>query len=97
MPDSPNPGDVFRYQILRGEISMNCREAIDVIADFLDEALSRDALDALESHFSDCPPCRAYLRTYRSTRGLVTEVTKVEMPPEMRERLRRFLIQQLSS
>lgn len=76
---------------------MNCREAIDVIADFLDQTLSRDDLGALESHFSDCPPCRAYLRTYRSTRGLVSEVTNVEMPPEMRERLRRFLIQQLSS
>ena len=76
---------------------MTCRDAIDVLAEFLDQTLSHDAGEALEDHFRDCPPCRAYLRTYRATRGLVGEAGRVEMPPEVRARLRQFLIDQLSA
>jgi mycothiol system anti-sigma-R factor len=76
---------------------MTCRDAIDVLAEFLDQALSREAGEALEAHLSDCPPCQAFLSTYRATRGLVGEVCRVEMPAELRVRLRRFLIDQLGA
>jgi anti-sigma factor (TIGR02949 family) len=76
---------------------MTCRDAIDVLAEFLDQTLSHEAGEALEAHFSDCPPCRAYLKTYRATRGLVGEAGRVEMPPEVRARLRKFLIDQLGT
>src|SRR4030095_3527630 len=39
----------------------------------------------------------AYLSTYRATRGLVGEVGRVEMPPEVRARLRQFLLDQLGA
>jgi Putative zinc-finger len=76
---------------------MTCRDAIDVLAEFLDQTLSHVAGEALEAHFRDCPPCQAYLSTYRATRGLVGEAGRVEMPPEVRARLRRFLIDQLGA
>ena len=76
---------------------MTCRDAIDVLAEFLDQTLSDEAGEALEAHFIDCPPCRAYLRTYRATRGLVGEAGRVEMPPEVRARLRQFLIERLGA
>ena len=76
---------------------MTCRDAIDIIADFLDQTLASDAIEALEDHLRDCEPCRAYLNTYRKTRGLVTEVGRVEMPAELKARLRRFLLEQLGS
>jgi anti-sigma factor RsiW len=74
---------------------MTCREAIDVIADFLDQVLSPQALGELERHLADCEPCRAYLNTYRATRALTGRAGQVEMPPEMRQRLRRFLRDQM--
>ncbi len=52
-------------------LPMTCRDAIDIIADFLDQVLASDAVEALEAHLRDCAPCRAYLNTYRKTRGLV--------------------------
>ena len=76
---------------------MTCRDAIDVLAEFLDQTLSHEAGEALDDHFRDCPPCQAYLRTYRATRGLVGEQGRAEMPPEVRARLRRFLIDQLGA
>jgi hypothetical protein len=76
---------------------MTCTDAIDIIADFLDQTLASDAVEGLEAHLRDCEPCRAYLNTYRKTRGLVSEAGRVEMPAEMRSRLRRFLLEQLGS
>jgi len=76
---------------------MTCRDAIDVLAEFLDQTLSREAAEDLEAHLRDCAPCRAYLSTYRATRGLVGKAGRVEMPAELRTRLRRFLIGQLGA
>ena len=70
---------------------MNCREAIDVLADYLDATLTPDVLAQLEAHLRICAPCRAYLATYKRSAELAAKVNRVEMPPEVRERLRDFL------
>jgi anti-sigma factor (TIGR02949 family) len=76
---------------------MTCKDAIDIIADFLDQTLASEAVERLEAHLRDCAPCRAYLSTYRKTRALVGEAGRVEMPEELKSRLRRFLLEQLGS
>ncbi len=70
---------------------MNCREAIDILADYLDATLTRDVLAQLEAHLRVCEPCRAYLATYKRSAELTAKVNRVEMPPEVRRRLRDFL------
>ena len=70
---------------------MNCREAIDVLADYLDATLTPAVLAQLEAHLRVCAPCRAYLATYKRSAELAAEVNRVEMPPEVRQRLRDFL------
>ena len=72
-----------------------CRDVIAIIGDFLDQTLTPDVLGQLEQHLRNCQPCRAYLNTYRKTRRLVGEAGRVEMPNELKSRLRRFLIEQL--
>ena len=67
----------------------------DQAAEFLDLVLTPGAVAELEGHVRDCRPCLAYLNTYRKTRGLVGQAGRVEMPTEMRARLRRFLLDQL--
>jgi anti-sigma factor RsiW len=76
---------------------MTCKDAIEIIADFLDETLASSAVDELEAHLRDCEPCRVYLNTYRKTRGLVGAAGRVEMPEELKARLRRFLLGQLGA
>jgi anti-sigma factor (TIGR02949 family) len=76
---------------------MTCREAIDVLADYLDGTMPADLAAELERHLAGCEPCRAYLATYRKTRALGTAVARVEMPDEMRARLLRFLADKLRS
>lgn len=74
---------------------MICRDAIDVLADYLDGTMPPDLAAELERHLADCAPCRAYLATYRQTQELGAAAARVEMPEEMQERLRRFLIDRL--
>ena len=74
---------------------MICRDAIDVLADYLDGTMPPDLAAELERHLADCAPCRAYLATYRKTQELGAAAARVEMPEEMQERLRRFLIDRL--
>ncbi len=75
---------------------MTCKDAIAVLADFLDQTLSPDIAEALEAHLRDCEPCRAYLNTYRKTRGLIARAGQAEMPAELKARLRQFLMSHLS-
>jgi len=74
---------------------MTCKDAIAVLADYLESTLSPDLIEKLEEHLRDCVPCRAYLATYRKTKSLTTDAGRVEMPEEMKTRLREFLLRQL--
>lgn len=70
---------------------MTCHDAIDVLADYLDGTMPVDLVAELQRHLAGCAPCRAYLATYRKTRALGASAARVEMPDEMRARLRQFL------
>jgi anti-sigma factor RsiW len=74
---------------------MTCKEAIDVLGDYLEQTLAAELADELEGHLRDCAPCRAYLSTYRKTSELTREAGRVPMPEEMKQRLRRFLLDRL--
>ena len=74
---------------------MTCKDAIAVLADYLESALSRELVEKLEEHLRDCAPCRAYLATYRKTKSLAADAGRVEMPEEMKTRLREFVLAQL--
>jgi anti-sigma factor RsiW len=74
---------------------MTCQDAIALLSDYLEGVLSPEFLRELEEHLEGCPACRAYLATYRKTRSLAADAGQVEMPEEMRTRLREFLLARL--
>ncbi|HEY3099560.1 MAG TPA: zf-HC2 domain-containing protein [Methylomirabilota bacterium] len=74
---------------------MTCRQAIEVLADYLDGTMPPELAADLERHLDGCEPCRAYLATYRKTRALGAAAGRIDMPAEMQTRLRRFLADQL--
>jgi anti-sigma factor RsiW len=74
---------------------MTCRDAITIMGEYLESLLSDEALAELEAHFRDCAPCRAYFNTYRRTRDAFSAEGRVEMPPEMKKRLRAFLLERI--
>lgn len=74
---------------------MTCKDAIEILADYLEGALGADLGRELEEHLAQCRPCQAYLNTYRKTAELGREVGRVEMPDEMKRHLREFLLRRL--
>jgi anti-sigma factor RsiW len=71
---------------------MTCREAIEKLAEYLDAELTPEVLRQIDAHIEICAPCRAYLATYRKTMELVAKVRRVELPEDVKTRLRAFLI-----
>jgi len=78
-------------------VGLTCREAIGLLADYLESALSEEEIRELEEHLAGCGPCQAYLNTYRRTKDLTGKAERVAMPEEMKDRLRTFLLRALSS
>ena len=44
-----------------------CRQAVELVTDYLEGALSRRDRRRLEAHLRDCPNCTAYLEQIRLT------------------------------
>ena len=79
-----------------GAKSLTCRDAIGLLADYLEGMLTQAQLAELEAHLAECEPCQVYLNTYRRTKALTAQTERVEMPAEMRQRLHEFLMWHLS-
>ena len=77
------------------ETRLTCKDAIELLAEYLETTLDPELVAALERHLHDCRACLAYLSTYKKTRTLAGEVGRVEMPDEMKRRLHRLLLEQL--
>jgi predicted anti-sigma-YlaC factor YlaD len=65
------------------ELRITCADAIELVTDFLDDALSRDDLANFEAHLTLCEGCRAYLNQVRRTITITTESRdrRVELTP----------------
>ncbi len=51
-------------------MSMTCRDLVDFLMAYLDEELPEAQRASFEEHLGMCPPCVAYLDTYRETVAL---------------------------
>ncbi len=76
---------------------LTCEQVISLVGDYLESALTQEMVAELEAHLAECAPCVAYLRTYRRTKDLTAQTERVDMPEEMKARLRGFLQEKLSS
>lgn len=76
--------------------TLTCQDVIGLLLDYLEAGLSPDAVAEFERHLEDCAPCLAYLRTYQRTRRLTAEAAHVEMPAELRGRLRALILGRLA-
>jgi Putative zinc-finger len=72
---------------------MNCKELIHLLEDYLSGSMDEQLKRELDVHISMCEPCLHFLETYDKTRILCRQVTLDEIPPELRERLRSFVLE----
>ena len=64
-----------------------CASGVELLMDYLEDAVSGDVREAIRSHVSGCPRCVAFLESYRATPQVLRDATAVEMPMELQDSL----------
>jgi anti-sigma factor RsiW len=70
---------------------IGCPECMDLLADYVDGVLPREQAELLEWHIEGCPPCVAFLNTYKGTVDAARRLRETTLPPELRDKLIAFL------
>jgi anti-sigma factor RsiW len=64
-----------------------CRQAVELVTDYLEGALSPRERARFEAHLRECPHCTAYLDQIRRTIAAVGRVEPESLAPEVRNEL----------
>ncbi len=64
-----------------------CQEAVELVTDYLEGALSRRNRRRFEAHLRACPNCAAYLEQIRMTIALTGTVDPEDLSPEAKTEL----------
>jgi len=62
-----------------------CRQAVELVTDYLEGALSRQARQRFEAHLAGCPHCTEYLAQMRETIRLAGRLEPEDLTPEQRD------------
>jgi len=68
-----------------------CASGVELLMDYLEDALPTDLSAALEAHVARCPRCTAFIASYRETPRILREATAAALPAELQVSLRAFL------
>jgi hypothetical protein len=79
---------------MSGDIGLECKEIARLLGDYLDGLLPRHQAELLEWHIEGCPPCVAFVNTYKGTINAAKKLQEVEIPTELKNRLISFLKKQ---
>jgi anti-sigma factor RsiW len=66
---------------------MSCKELVEVITDYLEDALPGHDRIRFDTHLWDCRWCRNYLEQMRATIAAVGTLSEEAIAPETREQL----------
>ena len=66
---------------------MPCRELVEVITDYLEDALPSDDRVRFEAHLAECDACRDYVAQFEQTIALSGRVEAEGLPPALRDEL----------
>lgn len=73
--------------MLRRRRQVVCKEAVELVTDYLEGALSRRDRARFEAHLRDCPHCSEYLAQMRATIAALGRVEPESLAPEARDEL----------
>jgi anti-sigma factor RsiW len=66
---------------------MTCREVVEIISDYLEDALPPSDRQRVERHLAGCDACTAYLEQMRETIRLTGMLTEEQIPEEQKRAL----------
>jgi anti-sigma factor RsiW len=66
---------------------MKCRDVVELMTDYLEDALSPADRRRFEEHLTTCDGCTVYLEQLRTTMRLTGKIGNEVMPPELEAEL----------
>ena len=66
---------------------ISCQEIVELVTDYLEDALPRDERKAFEEHLAGCPNCTNYLDQMQETIRLTGRLTEEALEPQLRDSL----------
>ena len=66
---------------------VDCIDTRQLSSDYLEENLPPKKLAAIQSHLSNCGPCRAFVDTLASTIGMLSRFPRATLPSSFKDSL----------
>jgi predicted anti-sigma-YlaC factor YlaD len=66
---------------------LNCQEVVELVTDYLEQALLPEMRAQFEEHIEECPGCDAYLEQVQQTIMLLRKLTEQQLFPETKQEL----------
>lgn len=68
-----------------------CASGVDLVTDYLEDALPADVRRQVDSHLLGCPRCVAFVHSFRETPRILREATQAAPPAGFEGSLTEFL------
>lgn len=66
---------------------LTCKEVVELVTDYLEEALLPEMEAQFEEHVESCPGCTIYVQQVRQTISMLQKLTQEPAFPETKEEL----------
>ena len=66
---------------------ISCQEIVELVTDYLEDALPRNERKAFEEHLAGCPNCTNYLDQMQQAMKITGRLTEEALDPELRTKL----------
>lgn len=79
--------DRLLRRIIRRWEAMTCRQAVELMTDYLEDAMDERARGRFERHLARCPACTAYLAQMKETVRALGHLPVETLPGAVRDEL----------
>jgi predicted anti-sigma-YlaC factor YlaD len=70
--------------------TLSCLEVVELVTDYLENALLPEMRKRLEEHIAECPGCETYIEQIRQTISMLHQIAKQQVSPATKQELLQF-------
>jgi putative zinc finger protein len=70
-----------------GPNEIECRQIAELLGDYLEGTLPSHLQQLIDFHIDGCPPCVAFVNTYRGAMSATRNLADIPIPSELKKRL----------
>ena len=70
--------------------TLSCQEVVELVTDYLENALLPEMRKRLEEHVAECPDCETYIEQIRQTISMLHQLAKQQVAPATKRELLQF-------